>query len=328
MDEKTLIGGQAVIEGVMMRNGGMYGLAVRGADGTIYSERRAWFSLTRNSFLRLRFIRGFPLLVETLFNGISSLNRSAVLSSRSEEEAELKEWQLVLTLAVSVLIAVGLFVLAPHLMAMGALWLGIGGDVEGLDFHIWDGLFKFLIFLGYLAGIGCLPDIRRVFRYHGAEHKVIAAFESGGEISADAAAKFSREHPRCGTTFLLFVLSLAILLHAVLVPLVLGIWSPRLFWLKHLFTVSLKLLLLAPISALAYEAVRFTADLKEGPLARCLRAPGMCLQRLTTREPGREELEVAVAALTAALGPDAPDRLVFADPVMEKKIHVCQAGKP
>lgn len=318
MAEKALIGGQAVIEGVMMRNGAVYGLAVRRPDGAIYAERRAWFSLAQSPFLRLRFIRGFPLLIETLFNGISSLNRSAVLSSQGEGGEELKNWQLAATLAVSILIAVGLFVLAPHLMAMGALWLGIGGDVEGIAFHLWDGIFKLTIFLGYLAGIGCLPDIRRVFCYHGAEHKVIAAFESGGEISADAAAAFSREHPRCGTTFLLFVLSLAILLHAVLVPLALSIWSPGSFWLKHLFTVALKLLLLAPISALAYEAIRFTAGLKEGPLARCLRAPGMCLQRLTTREPGREELEVAVSALAAALGPDVPERLVSADPIMEK----------
>ena len=131
----------------------------------------------------------------------------------------------------------------PHLLSIVMNWLGYGGDVEGLSFHIWDGLFKFLIFIGYIVGIAFMPDIRRVFCYHGAEHKTIHAYESGEPVTPEAAARFSRLHPRCGTTFLLFVMSIAILLHTVLVPLLLLVWTPESAVAKHAVTLLFKLLL-------------------------------------------------------------------------------------
>ena len=300
-----LVGGQAVMEGVMMRNGDVYALAVRTADGNISVENRPWFSLTRSELLKKPFLRGFPTLIETLVNGIKALNLSAERSTEGTGE-ELKDWQLVLTLIVSLLFAVGLFVVVPHLLSIIMNWIGLGGDVEGFSFHIWDGLFKFLIFIGYIVGIAFLPDIRRVFCYHGAEHKTIHAYESGDTVTPESAIRFSRLHPRCGTTFLLFVMSIAILLHTVLVPLLLLVWTPDSAVAKHLFTIAFKLLLMVPISALSYELIRYAARLGDGFWGRILRAPGMFLQLLTTREPELDQVEVAVAALASAVGQHPP----------------------
>ena len=309
-----LVGGQAVMEGVMMRNGDVYALAVRTADGNISVENRPWFSLTRSELLKKPFLRGFPTLIETLVNGIKALNLSAERSTEGTGE-ELKDWQLVLTLIVSLLFAVGLFVVVVIAMILGKqstmAYYGIGvivlgGDVEGFSFHIWDGLFKFLIFIGYIVGIAFLPDIRRVFCYHGAEHKTIHAYESGDTVTPESAIRFSRLHPRCGTTFLLFVMSIAILLHTVLVPLLLLVWTPDSAVAKHLFTIAFKLLLMVPISALSYELIRYAARLGDGFWGRILRAPGMFLQLLTTREPELDQVEVAVAALASAVGQHPP----------------------
>lgn len=302
------VGGQAVMEGVMMRNGDAYGLAVRRPDGTIRAQRLPWFSLTRRAWLKKPFVRGFPILLETLVNGIRALNRSVEAAARSEEE-ELSGWHLALSLGLALLMAVALFVVAPHLLSLVMLWLHLGGDVEGLSFHIWDGFFKCCIFMGYIRAISYVPDIRRVFQYHGAEHKTIHAFEAGGEVSAAGAAGMSRLHPRCGTTFLLFVICISIILHAVLVPLLLMVHTPQGMVAKHALTVSFKLLLMAPISALAYELIRYAARMPDGFWATLLRAPGLTLQRLTTYEPDQEQLDVAIVALREALGPDAGARI-------------------
>ena len=141
-----LVGGQAVMEGVMMRNGDVYALAVRTPDGAISVERRPWFSLTRSAWLKKPFLRGFPTLIETLVNGIKALNLSAERTTEGTGE-EIKGWQLAVTLVASLLFAVGLFVVVPHLLSVAMNWLGFGGDVDGISFHIWDGLFKFLLFV-------------------------------------------------------------------------------------------------------------------------------------------------------------------------------------
>ncbi len=303
-----LVGGQAVMEGVMMRNGAMCAVAVRQPNGTIVVDRNPWFSLTDNAFFRQPFLRGFPTLIETLINGIQALNHSAAISA-AEEDEKLSSWHLAAILCVSLALAIGLFVVAPHLLSIFMGWTGLGGDVEGISFHLWDGLFKFIIFIGYILLISLVPDIRRVFRYHGAEHKVIHAFEAGREVSIDSAEKCSRLHPRCGTTFLLFVLSIAILLHTLLVPLFLAMWPGGSGWGKHVVVLMFKLLLMIPISAIAYEVIRYAARLGDSFWGTVLRAPGMFLQLLTTWEPGRKELEVALVALAGALGPENALRL-------------------
>ena len=267
-----------------------------------------WFSLTRHAWLKKPFVRGFPVLLETLVNGIQALNRSVEAAAQGEEE-ELSGWHLALSLGLALVMAVALFVVAPHLLSLVMLWLHLGGDVEGLSFHLWDGFFKCCIFMGYIRLISYVPDIRRVFQYHGAEHKTIHAFESGDEVSAASAARMSRLHPRCGTTFLLFVICISIILHAVLVPLLLMIYTPQSAIAKHALTIAFKLLLMVPISALAYELIRYAARMPDGFWATLLRAPGLALQRLTTYEPDEAQLDVAVVALREALGPDAGDNI-------------------
>ena len=303
--ESLAVGGQAVMEGVMMRNDDKLAIAVRRPDGTIVVQVRSWFTFLDYTAIRKPFLRGFPILLETLVNGIKALNFSAEVAVASEGE-ELKPWQLFLTLLTAIGFAVLLFVVLPHLVTIGISLLGLSGGMEGLGFHLWDGFFKASIFIGYIVAISRLPDIRRVFEYHGAEHMVIWAYENHeAEISVETAARQSRLHPRCGTTFMLFVMAISILLHAVFVPLVLLFWHPTNPVIKHTIIVCFKLFLMIPISAIAYEAIRHAAKLGSGVFAYILRAPGMLLQRLTTRKPDALQLEVAIVALHEALGSDA-----------------------
>lgn len=304
------VGGQAVMEGVMMRNQDRLAIAVRRPSGEIYVETWPWFSLARASWLKKPFVRGFPVLVETLVNGIKALNFSANQALIEDERGEatneeIKTWHLVLTLAASIGLALGLFVVVPHLFSLGMKALGAGGDVDGLSFHVWDGFFKLTIFLGYILAISFIPDIRRVFQYHGAEHKVIWRHEKGGSLEPEEAIGESRLHPRCGTAFLLFVLSISIVLHAVLVPLLLMIYSPGNVVLKHTYIVFVKLLLIIPISATAYELIRFAGRHADNALCKLMNGPGLMLQMLTTKEPDKEQVEVAIAALRAALAEPA-----------------------
>ncbi len=304
------VGGQAVMEGVMMRCKERLAIAVRRPDGVIVVDHRPWFSLTRRPWLTRPWIRGFPILVETMVNGIKALNYSAMQVAQSDDDAqELKPWHLVATLCVSIAMALGLFVVLPHVFTIGMTWLGLATDVEGISFHVWDGLFKFIIFISYILAISLVADIRRVFQYHGAEHKVIWAYEQGGPITASSAILHSRLHPRCGTTFLLFVLSISIFLHTVLVPLLLMAWSPESTIFKHAYIIVVKLLMMVPISAMAYELIKIAARLNGTLWGKLLSAPGMLLQMLTTHEPDQKQVEVAIAALHQVIGPEAANEI-------------------
>lgn len=303
-----------------MRNGPVYGLAVRLPDGRILGSRRAWCTLFGQAWSKKPFLRGFPTLVETLYNGVKSLNASVMLgeSVTGDGQDEISRWQLLASLMFAILFAVVLFVVTPHLLSLLMLWLQWGGDLDSLSFHVWDGFFKSCIFLGYVWLISFVPEIHSVFRYHGAEHKTIHAFERGGDVSVAAATRMSRLHPRCGTTFLLFVISLSILSHAILVPLALLLYSPDSALLRHALTVVFKIALIVPISALAYELIRYAGRLKRnGFWTSLLQVPGMCLQRLTTAEPTSSQLEVAIVALYLALEQGERARLSVPEFVME-----------
>jgi uncharacterized protein YqhQ len=189
------VGGQAVMEGVMMRDRERLAIAVRKPGGDILLDVRDWFTLSAAKWLKKPLVRGFPILLETLVNGIKALNYSAQVAVE-EEEGEIGPWAMGLTLAASIGFALLLFVVVPHLFSLGMKGLGLSGGVEALSFHVWDGLFKMLLFLGYIVAISFLPDIRRVFEYHGAEHKVIWAFEEGAPLTPAGARGFPRLHPR------------------------------------------------------------------------------------------------------------------------------------
>ena len=298
----SAVGGQAVMEGVMMRNADRLSIAVRRSDGEIVVESRPWFTLAKQPWMKKPFVRGFPVLMETLVNGVKALNYSATQAVDEEEDGELKPWHIVMTMIAAIGMALVLFVVAPHLMSLAMEKLGLGGNMESLSFHVWDGFFKLATFLSYIVAISFVPDIRRVFQYHGAEHKVIWAYERGESFEPENAKKFSRLHPRCGTAFLLFVLSLSIVLHAVLVPLMLAAYAPEAAVLQHGYIVFGKLLLMVPISCMAYELIKFAGKHSKRLFCKLLSGPGLMLQMLTTHEPDEGQLEVAAAALRDALG--------------------------
>lgn len=300
------VGGQAVIEGVMMRSRNRLAIAVRKPDGEIMVELRPWFSLTSAAILQKPFLRGFPVLLETLVNGIKALNFSAMQSAEDEEgESELTPWHLVLTMVLALGVALGLFVVLPHFLSALMQWIGLSGDVDSISFNAWDGMFKMLVFVGYIAIISFVPDIRRVFQYHGAEHKVIWSFENGDEMTVANARAKSRLHPRCGTSFLLFVLAVSILLHTALVPVLMKIYTPDITIVKHLYIVAAKLLFMIPVSCVAYEIIRFAGKFNSNVLCRMLCWPGLALQMLTTKEPDDSQIEVAMAALKCAVSEEA-----------------------
>lgn len=296
------VGGQAVIEGVMMRARNSLAIAVRKPDGEIAVEVRPWFTFSSWQFFRKPFLRGFPVLMETMVNGIKALNHSASVAVEEDEDAgELTNFHLFLTLLFAVAAALGLFVVLPHFISVGMEWLGYGGDVESLSFHAWDGAFKMIVFIGYIAAISLIPDIRRVFQYHGAEHKVIWTYEEGRDLAPASARGYSRLHPRCGTAFLLFVLAVSILLYAFLVPWLLTFYSPEQFVFKHLYIVAVKLLLMVPVSNVAYELIKFSGKFNKNILCKAMCWPGLMMQLLTTKEPDDQQIEVAIAALQSAV---------------------------
>ena len=202
-----------------MRSQERLSIAVREPGGRICVECRPWLSFTRAMWQKKPFVRGFFVLLETLVNGIKALNFSAQKAYDDEESGELKPWALFLTVSLSIVLALGIFVVLPHVLSLGMKSLHLGGDVSSFSFHLWDGLYKFLLFLAYIFFISFLPDIKRVFQYHGAEHKVIHAYEHGVKLIPSELKNFSRLHPRCGTAFLLFVLSISIIIFAFIVPL-------------------------------------------------------------------------------------------------------------
>ncbi|MDD4951103.1 MAG: DUF1385 domain-containing protein [Desulfovibrionaceae bacterium] len=307
------VGGQAVIEGVMMRCLDRLAIAVRKPGGEIKVEVRPWFTLGTWKILKKPFVRGFPVLLETLVNGIKALNYSAqeAVEDQDPEKAGkagsdrgLTGLHLALTLGLAVGAALLLFVVLPHFFSVLMHWSGAAGGLDTLSFHAWDGLFRIMVFVGYILAISLVPDIKRVFQYHGAEHKVIWAFENGGELSPAGSRAQSRLHPRCGTAFLLFVLAVSIVSFALLVPALLTLYSPQSFVLKHAFILAVKLLLMAPISALSYEIIKLAGRFHRNVLCRVLCWPGLFMQLLTTKEPDDGQLEVAIAALKCAVSED------------------------
>jgi len=299
------VGGQAVLEGVMMRAPGMVSTAVRRGDGTIVVRNDPYVSLTqRIPVLKLPVLRGAVGLVEMLVIGVRSLNFSAEVALAEEERNDhsrgpngtahegRSKWSLAATVAIGLALGIGLFFGLPLLAAT----MLFSVEQEPLLFNLIAGVVRVLLFLGYLGGIALLKDIQRLFAYHGAEHKAIAAFERGGDASVETAIGESRFHPRCGTSFLLIVMLLAILLFSLLDAFLI-------IWLGEL-TLPIRFLshflLLPVVGGISYEMLKLSAKRRSSALGRLLVAPGLWLQSITTREPTADQLEVAIAALKGA----------------------------
>ncbi|HEV8249392.1 MAG TPA: DUF1385 domain-containing protein [Gaiellaceae bacterium] len=290
----TMIGGQAVLEGVMMRSPSKWALAVRKPNGVIAEVNFPIASpMARHRLLRLPVIRGVVALGESLAIGFRALAISANYAAQEEGDdgevqTELSRGAIIFSFAIAIGFALMLFKVTPALITN---WLPI--DTTGA-FVVIEGLIRVTFFIVYLCLISLLPDLRRVFQYHGAEHKAINALEAGEELTPERVSRFSLIHPRCGTAFLLWVMVIAIFVFAFL-------GRPSWFWL-----IASRILLLPVIAGLAYELIRFAGKHQKNRIVMTLLAPGMWLQRLTTREPTLEQVEVSIRALKEVLRLEEP----------------------
>jgi uncharacterized protein YqhQ len=284
------VGGQAVLEGVMMRGVSTWAVAVRKPDGEIGVTSFPLVSWTkRHRAFRWPVIRGVIALVESLNIGFKALNMSAN-AQLPEEEEPISGLMWVLTMVVALAFAVGLFFVVP--VGLTSLFK----DQLGSAFLFWvvEGALRTAIFLGYISLLSRLRDLRRVFEYHGAEHKTISCFEAGEPLTPENAQRYSRLHPRCGTSFLLIVMIVAIFIFA---PLGLPAWY---------LLIASRILGVPLIAGLSFEVIKFAGRNRRKRWVQILMWPGMQLQKLTTREPDHEELAVAIAAMEAVLAVEDP----------------------
>jgi uncharacterized protein YqhQ len=289
----TNVGGQAVLEGVMMRGASNWAVAVRKPDGDIAEVHQPIKSpMARHLIFRLPVVRGVIALGESLAIGFRALaisaNYAAAAEAKEGEESEevateLTRAQLIFAFAIAIGFAVLLFKVSPALITD---WIGIKRTGW---FVLVEGGIRVTIFVLYLSVISLFPDLRRVFQYHAAEHKAINAYEAGEELKPEIVQRFSQIHPRCGTAFLLWVMVIAIFVFAFF-------GRPHWYWL-----IATRILLLPVIAGIAYELIRFAGKHQDNRILMSLLAPGMWLQRLTTREPSLDQIEVSIRALKEVL---------------------------
>lgn len=309
-------GGQAVIEGVMMRGKQSMAIAMRAPDESIVIHQDELSSIYRSKILQIPFVRGIILLWDALGLGVQALTISA--NTQSDEDEKIEGPALIITLLISLTFAIGLFFLLPATIGHIAeqvlnppVIVEIPFTDQTLTFlseyestipfaneasqstaaawsgNLIEGLVRLLILIGYIWLIGRIPDIKRVFAYHGAEHKTINAFEAGAELTPACVKEFSLEHPRCGTAFLLTLMLISILFFTLLGPLPLGL------------RLASRIIMIPILAGVAYEYIRWTSNHISSPLVKILVKPNLALQRLTTKEPDLEMLEVSIAAFNA-----------------------------
>ena len=288
-EDRIRVGGQAVIEGVMMRSPNSMAIAVRRPSGEIVVKReRLDFFSEKKFFSKLPLIRGVMNLLSALVLGMKALNFSA--NQSLEEEKEVSPWTMGLTFTFALCFGIFLFFLVPLFLTK---WLRFAipmVSTSGILFNLVDGIIRLMIFLAYLWAISLFKEIRRIFEYHGAEHKSIFAFESGEALTADRVKGFSYLHPRCGTSFLLIVMVVSILVFALL---------PH--QLSFGYKVASRVIFIPLIAGLAYEIIRFADRKREGKGMQIFIKPGLWLQRMTAREPSEDQIEVALRALHEVL---------------------------
>src|SRR5512139_893003 len=283
MDDRIITyGGQAVIEGVLMRGKSAMAIAMRAPDGNIVTHIENLSTVYRGRISRTPFLRGIILLWDALGLGIRALTISA--NTQTGEDEKLEGPALYGTLALSLLLGIGLFFLAPA---------AVGGVFERyLGWNNWwsnvaEGVLRLGLLVGYIWLLGFMPDVRRVFSYHGAEHKTINAFEAGAELKPEIVAKYPLEHARCGTAFLLTLVILSILVFSLLGP------------MPMVWRLASRILLIPVLAGIAVEYIRWTANHLDWAVVRWMIKPNLALQSLTTREPDTAILEVAIASFNA-----------------------------
>jgi len=283
MPKTSYYGGQAVIEGVMVRGPHAVAVAVRRPDGAIALKSEVLSGLYTGFLRRTPFVRGVVVLWETLALGIRALGYSAQVAA-GEDEGEVSGVSMWSTIAVTFVLVAAVFFAGPVLLTG---WLE--GRLGGTGAVVIEGVLRLALFLGYVWGIGLLPDIRRVFAYHAAEHRTIHAYEAGQPLQVDAIRPFPNAHPRCGTGFLLTVMIVALVVFTLL-------GSPPMWW-----RILSRVVLLPVIASLSYEAIRLGMLIERVPVLNWLLKPNLLLQSLTTRDPDDDQIEVALAALEGVL---------------------------
>jgi uncharacterized protein YqhQ len=289
---RAQVGGQAVIEGVMMRGTDHWSLAVRKPDETIGLHDWPLVSwMVRFPILKLPILRGVTALVESLVIGVRAISISAN-ESLGEDEANLSKKEIGITLVVALALAVGLFFLAPlGLTGLFRHWLG-----TGIAFWLVEGLVRVTIFVLYLLIVTRIPDLRRVFEYHGAEHMAIHALEHGEELTPEACKKYRTLHLRCGTSFLLIVMVVSIIVFAMV------------RWPVWYLLILSRVILIPLIAGVSYEIIKLAGRHEDSRFVRTVMAPGLALQWMTTKQPDTAQLEVALAALNKIIELEPQDR--------------------
>ena len=320
------VGGQAVIEGVMMRAAGSVATAVRRANGEIVVRQEPYESVVEKyKFLKLPVLRGAIGLVDMMYLGIKTLNFSAEIAMLDVQEKEIpvngsgkKKTQSKLALAVTLLFAlalgVAIFFVIPIFLTTRVFQI----EQNAFEFNLIAGLIRITILLGYLSTIALSKEIQRLFQFHGAEHKTVFAFELSDQLLPPVVRTHSRFHPRCGTSFLLIVMFVAILAFGVLDSITIALIGK--------ITIVTRLLTHLPfipvVGGISYEVIKFSSRHTTTWWGRLLIAPGLWLQRVTTREPDESQLEVAIVALRCALGLEDPAKYVLQDTVVVDHVNV------
>lgn len=275
-------GGQAVIEGVMMRGKRYVAIAMRDPDNNIVIHQEELGGIYKSRLAKIPFLRGLVMLWDALGLGIRALTISA--NTQTGEEEKIEGPAMFFTLLISLAFGIGLFFLAPATVGqLSEKFLGLNAWWSNLI----EGLVRLILLVAYIALVGLIPDIQRVFAYHGAEHKTINAFEANANLTPETVSQYSLEHPRCGTAFLLTLVLISVVLFTLLGPLPLS-WR-----------LISRIVLLPVLAGLAYEYIRWTANHLDSPIVSRLVKPNLALQHLTTREPSLDMLEVSIAAFNA-----------------------------
>lgn len=313
MSEKkmTSIGGQAVIEGIMMRGPEKIAVAVRKPDGEIIIDEQE--NKIKGGIRKIPFIRGIFAFIDSMVIGIKALMFSANFyeedgtakesdegkavkenekDSKEEKDKEMPAWAMALTVLTSLCLSIGLFIALPNVIA-SFIVPNSGNNGNVFLYNLVESVMKVLIFLTYLLVVSKMKDIQRVFEYHGAEHKTIFCYENGEELTVENVKKFQRFHPRCGTSFLLFVIIISIIVFSVI-----GRFDSK------IINLLVRIALLPVVAGISYEIIRFAGRHVDNKWVSWLNKPGMWLQRLTTREPDEKQLEVAIEALKTVLPKD------------------------
>ena len=307
-----VVGGQAVLEGVMMRHKNRYSVSVRRENGEIVTENREFISIRKKvKNLNIPIIRGAVNFIEMMILSYKTLSISAEAYGIDEEEEESKfeKWLrtkfgksimdivMVISTVLGLVLGVGIFFFLPIFMTKGVDHL-TGGNL-GWFKNLVEGVIKVLIFVAYLWGVSFMSEIKRTFEYHGAEHKSIFCYEAGEELTPENAKKFKRFHPRCGTSFMFVMIAISILIYSL----------PFVTWDSVIIRFATKLAMLPIVVGVGYEFLMY-AGKHDNRLVRALSAPGLWMQRITTREPDLEQLAVAIEALKSSMPEEFPEHSV------------------